>query len=156
MENKNYKIQQQLFYESVKRDFQLETVYNPEDGSLPFALLEPTGIDKKSYTFWICSNENPDKEIVGVLFHREENEEPVKMMFPNNKLEMSEAENIRDEFLKAGWIKMKLPGVDMEYEGMEENEKLTKDINHRTKRKILRKQRRKIEKMKKQNQKIFD
>jgi hypothetical protein len=39
---------------------------------------------------------------------------------------------------------------------MEENEKLTKDINHRTKRKILRKQRRKIEKMKKQNQKIFD
>jgi hypothetical protein len=101
------------FIKKFLSNIKIETTLNKEDGQLPFGYFCP---QLEGKLIWMCG-EDEDGKITSVFNHKDD-DDPGRLI--TYVKDFKEACFARDELIKSGWQKMKLPTITFTYPGMDE------------------------------------
>lgn len=94
------------FYNSLSETFEnLEKSLNKHDDSLPYGYYCP---ESNGDVYWMCNYDHENK-IVGVFANSKNKSERQVDFFPT----LVEAQKVREELIKHGWQKMKMPKISL-------------------------------------------
>lgn len=109
-------------------DFKIESILNPEDGTLPFAYYEPKSEGKIT---WNCGYD-AEQRITSVFCHKSDGHTERKISY----ISLEDAKFAKKQLEDAGWEKIKAPEINITYsDDKEEGE----GMNRKERRELAKK-----------------
>jgi len=113
----------------MENNIETQSLFNPEDGSLPFGYFDPKTEGK---LFWIC-NYDAENNITSIVCYDHGTHQDKKIDYLNS---IEDAEKMRDAIIKEGWDKLVPPKVTFNYPGEKEGKPLNRKQRRYLERKI--------------------